>query len=155
MKKNFPISATFIDEITYDIPSSNWTREEWAKDLDNMKEVGIDTVIFIRGGFYNKAIFPSKHFPHLKDENDDFAGFILEEAEKRDMSVYFGLYISTLTWNDGDAKTEIEKTVDTINEAFAELLNKLFQSAVFDAATDAQVLQTMLAKEGLTKNDFS
>ena len=117
MKKNFPISATFIDEITYDIPSSNWTREEWAKDLDNMKEVGIDTVIFIRGGFYNKAIFPSKHFPHLKDENDDFAGFILEEAEKRDMSVFFGLYISTLTWNDGDAKTEIEK-------------NKLFVSEV-------------------------
>ncbi len=52
------------------------------------------------------------------------------------------------------AKAEIEKTVDTINEAFTELLNKLFQSAVFDATTDAQVLQTMLAKEGLTKNDF-
>lgn len=53
------------------------------------------------------------------------------------------------------AKAEIEKTVDTINEAFSELLNKIFQSAVFDATTDAQVLQTMLAKEGLTKNDFS
>ncbi len=53
------------------------------------------------------------------------------------------------------AKSEIEKTVDTINEAFAELLNKLFQASVFDATTDAQVLQTMLAKEGLTKNDFS
>ena len=53
------------------------------------------------------------------------------------------------------AKAEIEKTVDTINEAFSELLNKLFQAAVFDATTDAQVLQTMLAKEGLTKNDFS
>ena len=53
------------------------------------------------------------------------------------------------------AKAEIEKTVDTINEAFAELLNKLFQATVFDVTTDAQVLQTMLAKEGLTKNDFS
>lgn len=53
------------------------------------------------------------------------------------------------------AKAEIEKTVDTINEAFTELLNKLFQAAVFDATTDAQVLQTMLAKEGLTKNEFS
>lgn len=52
------------------------------------------------------------------------------------------------------AKAEIEKTVDTINEAFTELLNKLFQSAVFDATADAQVLQTMLAKEGLTKTDF-
>lgn len=53
------------------------------------------------------------------------------------------------------AKAEIEKTVDTINEAFAELLNKLFQATVFDVTTDAQVLQTMLAKEGLTKNNFS
>lgn len=49
------------------------------------------------------------------------------------------------------AKAEIEKTLDTINMAFAELLNRLFQDRVFDAATDAQVLKTMLAREGLTK----
>lgn len=49
------------------------------------------------------------------------------------------------------AKVEIEKTLDTINEAFKELLNNLFQDAVFDATTDAQVLKSMLAKEGLTK----
>lgn len=49
------------------------------------------------------------------------------------------------------AKTEIEKTLDTINMAFAELLNKLFRDRAFDAATDAQVLKTMLAQEGLTE----
>ena len=49
------------------------------------------------------------------------------------------------------AKSEIENTLDTINQAFTELLNNLFQDAVFDATTDAQVLKTMLAKEGLTK----
>ena len=49
------------------------------------------------------------------------------------------------------AKTEIEKTLDTINMAFAELLNKLFRDRAFDAATDAQVLKTMLAREGLTR----
>lgn len=48
------------------------------------------------------------------------------------------------------AKTEIERTLDIINQAFAELLSNLFQDAVFDATTDAQVLQTMLAREGLT-----
>lgn len=53
------------------------------------------------------------------------------------------------------AKAEIEKTIDIINEAFTELLNKLFQQSAFDAATDAQVLQTMLAKEGLTKNKMT
>lgn len=47
------------------------------------------------------------------------------------------------------AKLEIESTLDTINQAFSELLNKLFRSSVYDASTDAQVLQTMLAKEGL------
>ena len=51
------------------------------------------------------------------------------------------------------AKAEIEKTLDTINEAFVQLLNKLFQASAFDATADAQVLQTMLAKEGLTKNE--
>ena len=50
------------------------------------------------------------------------------------------------------AKAEIEKTLDTINQAFVELLNKLFRASVFDVTTDAQVLQTMLAKEGLTRD---
>lgn len=49
------------------------------------------------------------------------------------------------------AKKEIEATLDSINEAFAELLNNLFQDKVFDVTTDAQVLQTMLASEGLTR----
>ncbi len=49
------------------------------------------------------------------------------------------------------AKEEIERTIDTINEAFVELLNSLFQPKVFDVTADAQVLQTMLASDGLTK----
>ncbi|MDR0949249.1 MAG: hypothetical protein LBM69_07020 [Lachnospiraceae bacterium] len=48
------------------------------------------------------------------------------------------------------AKQQIESALDTINQAFRELLNGLYQDAVFDATTDAQVLQTMLAREGLT-----
>ncbi len=50
------------------------------------------------------------------------------------------------------AKAEIERTMDIINQAFSELLSNLFQDAVLDATTDAQVLQTMLAREGLTPN---
>lgn len=54
-----------------------------------------------------------------------------------------------------EAKAEIEKTLDTINDAFAELLNRLYRDTAFDVTTDAQVLQTMLAQEGLSgKNDF-
>lgn len=50
-----------------------------------------------------------------------------------------------------EAKVEIEKTLDTINSAFGELLNKMFRETALDVTTDAQVLQTMLAKEGLTR----
>ena len=54
-----------------------------------------------------------------------------------------------------EAKAEIEETMDTINDAFAELLNRLYRDTAFDVTTDAQVLQTMLAQEGLTGgNDF-
>ncbi len=52
-----------------------------------------------------------------------------------------------------EAKTEIEKTLDTINNAFGELLERLFRDAAFDVTTDAQVLQTMLAKDGLAQGN--
>lgn len=50
------------------------------------------------------------------------------------------------------AKEEIEKTLDLINQAFGELLNRLFQDSVWDVTSDAQVLKSMLAQEGLAKD---
>lgn len=111
-----PITGTFIDEITYDIPSSNWSLEQWRADLDNMVEIGIDTLIFIRGGFEDKTIFPSKVMG--TEYTFDFAGFIFEEAAKRNMDVYFGLYISNLCWNNGDAAGEIRKNKLFVDEVW-------------------------------------
>ncbi len=50
------------------------------------------------------------------------------------------------------AKEEIEKTTDIINQAFTELLNRLFQDSVWDVTADAKVLKTMLTQEGLAKD---
>lgn len=50
------------------------------------------------------------------------------------------------------AKQEIEKTIDTINQAFEKLLDDLFMDAAFDVTTDAQVLKTLLAQEGLAED---
>ena len=116
MKKTGPITGTFIDDVTYDIPSSNWSRKQWKKDLDNMQKIGIDTVIFIRGGLEDKSIFPSKALG--TEYADDFATFIFEETSKRDMKVFFGLYISNLDWNGGDAKGEIEKNKPFVDEVW-------------------------------------
>lgn len=52
------------------------------------------------------------------------------------------------------AKKEIENTLDVINGAFNELLNGLFKDKVYDVTADAQVLQTMLSREGLVKEEF-
>ena len=49
-------------------------------------------------------------------------------------------------------KREIEKTLDTINNAFETLLDDLFQSTAWDISSDISVLETMLAQEGLTGN---
>jgi hypothetical protein len=113
MMKKGPITGTFIDEITYDIPSSNWSNEQWKNDLDNMIACGMDTLIFIRGGFENKTIFPSKSIGTTG--TPDFAGFIMDEAAKRNMDVYFGLYTSGLSWNRGDYVNEIR-----INRSFVD-----------------------------------
>ena len=46
-------------------------------------------------------------------------------------------------------KKEIELTIDSINEACMEFQNRLYKDTAFDADTDAALLKTMLAKEGL------
>lgn len=53
------------------------------------------------------------------------------------------------------AKAEIEKTMDTINQAFEKLLDDMYQDAAFEAAADAKVLKTLLAQDGYMKSDFS
>ncbi len=52
------------------------------------------------------------------------------------------------------SKGEIENTLDTLNIAFEKLLDSLFQDAAWDVSADISVLNTMLAQEGLTRDDF-
>lgn len=53
------------------------------------------------------------------------------------------------------SKTEIEKSLDTINTAFFNLYNSLFDDDKVDIISDISVLRAMFAQEGLNKNDFS
>lgn len=54
-----------------------------------------------------------------------------------------------------NARAEIEKTMDTINQAFEKLLDDMYQDAAFEAAADAKVLKTILAQDGYMKSEFS
>ena len=53
------------------------------------------------------------------------------------------------------SKVEIEKTLDTLNAAFAKILDDLFQDAAMDVSSDISVLNTLLAQEGLTDDGLS
>ena len=57
--------------------------------------------------------------------------------------------------NIESTKKEIEDALDTINTAFENLLDSLFQETAWDISSDISVLHTMLAQEGLTEKDFA
>ena len=57
--------------------------------------------------------------------------------------------------NITSSKKEIEAAIDTLNEAFAKLLDSVFKDTAWDVSSDISVLHTMLAQEGLTKDDFT
>ena len=55
--------------------------------------------------------------------------------------------------NIRNTKQEIEKAMDTINEAFENLLDSMFEDASMDVMSDISVMNTMMAQDGLTDKD--
>ena len=56
--------------------------------------------------------------------------------------------------NVENTKKEIETALDTVNTAFENLLDSLFEETAWDISSDISVLNTMLAQEGLTNTEF-
>jgi 5-bromo-4-chloroindolyl phosphate hydrolysis protein len=52
--------------------------------------------------------------------------------------------------NITQTKREIEGAMDTINEAFENLLDSMFQDMAWDISSDISVMKTMMAQDGLT-----
>ena len=52
--------------------------------------------------------------------------------------------------NITSTKKEIEKALDTVNEAFENLLDSFYQDTAWDISSDITVLNTMLQQEGLS-----
>lgn len=113
------IAATFLDEITHDIPAQNWGAAEWARDFDAMGAIGIDTVILIRAGYRQRATFDSQtlqaRVPGMLPAYGDLVDLFLTEAERCGMDFFFGTYDSGDCWHDGRYAEELE-----INKAFCE-----------------------------------
>lgn len=54
-----------------------------------------------------------------------------------------------------NSKREIEQTLDTLNLAFEKLLDDLFRDTAMDVSSDISVLNTLLAQEGLSEDEFA
>jgi len=120
------ITATFLDEISHDIPHQNWGREEWDRDFASMKSAGIDTVVLIRCGHKQWLTYPSDVL--VKEENcftpsEDLVALFLELAEKHDMGFYFGTYDSGQYWHAGEHAREAELSKRVTEEAWKKYGN--------------------------------
>ena len=104
------ITATFIDEISVDIPSANWGPAEWSKDFDVMRAIGIDTVVMIRSGYKDHATFNSKALGSIgmRPCYFDLPDMFLNEAERCGMKFFCGTYDSGRYWREGQPEREIE-----------------------------------------------
>lgn len=86
------ISGAFIDEITWDIQSQNWSASDWEKDFETMAQIGIDTVVLIRGGLNKRTLFPTKLFDNKFCP--DLAKLFLDLAHTHGIKLFFGTYDS-------------------------------------------------------------
>ena len=116
-----PITGTFLDEISHDIPPQNWGEAEWDADFAHMKAMGIDTVILIRSGYRKFLTFPSEYLskkhgcytPHV-----DLVDMFLRLADKYGMKFWFGLYDSGRYWDTGDMSWEVEDNMYVIDDVW-------------------------------------
>jgi hypothetical protein len=115
-----PITGTFLDEISHDIPHQNWGEKEWDRDFQYMKAIGIDTVIAIRSGYRKFITYPS---PYLLKKgcympSVDLIDMFCRLAQKYGMKFYFGLYDSGKYWDTGDMSYEVESNKYVIDEVW-------------------------------------
>lgn len=119
--KAIPLTGTFLDEISHDIPHQNWGPVEWERDFQAMKVIGIDTVILIRSGHKRWLTYPSEvliqkqgcHRPPV-----DLVDLFLSLAEKYGMDFYFGTYDSGHYWHTGEFQKEIDLNRAAVDEVW-------------------------------------
>ena len=119
--KGMPIKATFLDEISWDIPHQNWGVKEWDQDFKAMKRMGINTVVMIRAGLGKWITAPFKtlvgkenvYYPSV-----DLVEMFLTLSDKYKMNFFFGMYDSGKYWQEGLFQKEIDLNLMLIDEVW-------------------------------------
>ena len=119
--KGMPIKATFLDEISWDIPHQNWGVKEWDQDFKAMKRMGINTVVMIRAGLGKWITAPFKTLVGKEDvyyPSVDLVEMFLTLSDKYKMNFFFGMYDSGKYWQEGLFQKEIDLNLMLIDEVW-------------------------------------
>lgn len=119
--EGMPIKATFLDEVSWDIPHQNWGYKEWDQDFASMKAMGIETVVMIRSGLGSWIAAPFECI--LKSEEVyyppvDLVEMFLALSDKYKLNFYFGMYDSGRHWLSGNYMKEIDLNIALIDEVW-------------------------------------
>ncbi|MBR6665408.1 MAG: 5-bromo-4-chloroindolyl phosphate hydrolysis family protein [Lachnospiraceae bacterium] len=142
---------------------------EYSPEVQKVLEEGYEYIKHIREA--NDAI-PGEEISRKLETLEDIMGRIFDQVKKNpdnvsDVQKMMKFYlpstrklIDTYRELDGqpsyggnnvaNTKTEIENTLDVINEAFGKLFDDMFEDAAWDISTEISTMKTLLAKEGLT-----
>lgn len=126
------ITATFLDEISTDIPHQNWSDKEWDRDFQAMQAIGITTVVMIRCGLRQWLTYPSKILMRERGAYEppvDLIDMFLTLAEKYNMQFWVGTYVG----DKGEKKNEEGLSVSDIDDPRAEIeLDKRIASEIWE-----------------------
>lgn len=120
------LTATFLDEISTDIPHQNWGPKEWDADFAAMKHIGIDTVVMIRCGLERFITYPSEILMRERQcfrPPVDLMELFLTLAEKHGMRFMVGTYVGQMRWNNED-EIDYEKETDLDCRIASEIWEK-------------------------------
>ena len=140
LRNTIEMGRDYIKQIGYIINSID--KEEISKKLNRLQNI------------INQILKYVEQNPKKLQEVDRFAKHYLPMTLKL-LNAYKELNDQPVHGeNIRNAKNEIEKTLDTINNAFENLLDDLFEEIALDISTDISVLETLFTQEGLKKDDF-
>nr|WP_312577010.1 5-bromo-4-chloroindolyl phosphate hydrolysis family protein [Sedimentibacter sp.] len=115
--------------------------EEISRKLDRLEDV--------TGKIFDYVETHPEKFPEIKKFTEYFLPTTLKLLDAyREFE-----YQPVVGTNISAAKKEIEETMDTINHAFENLLDSLFEDVAMDISTDISVMETMFAQEGLSQKN--
>lgn len=104
------LSGTFLQ---IDASMAAWPPDEWGRELDWMREAGLELIVVQYAGYGDAWWYPSSFAPGAPD----LIGRLLHLAAERGMHVFLGLHLDPAYWSGGyDLEADLERNMRVAQE---------------------------------------